>query len=151
VQAVGSQPLGTEMLRQYLNARQFKFSMDERERFRLLFSASEAYPVDLTIWLAAEGENHDILTMHCFCDRSLLDSEFDSALIACNRWNLEKRWPKAYCTLQPPWEVVLEMNVAISESVQAALVASILDGWMFGVHSFWQWIHAERILTPKMA
>lgn len=142
-------PFGPEVLRDYLHARGLRFLRDDEGGFRVDFGPSPEGPA-LTMWISAEGSEQDILTLRCFADQAIKDSEFDRALIAANRWNVEKRWPKAYCTQQPPWGIVLEMNLVIDHDVPADFVGETLDRWMYGANSFWEWVHAERILSPAV-
>ena len=99
---VGVRPFDRDMVRDHLDRNGLKFFVDQDGDYRVDFSAFSDAGYEITIWLTAEGTNEDIFVIRALAPNvSVPKTIWLDVMQACNTWNMEKRYPKAFLFLPP--------------------------------------------------
>ncbi len=100
-------------------------------------------PYDVN-WVINLHQPSQVVNFYAHGSRMIEDSEVGKAIMACNRWNAERRWPKVFVkkldagnkiVCQNSWD--FEKGVHL-ELLQEYLKVSIALSW-----AFYKWLTAE--------
>ncbi len=138
-----------DMIEKHLRARNLHFLRDSDGDFCVEFARDADSGRELTMWLMAQGKNQDIYTIRIDADRPFTRNDWGRAMMLCNTWNCDKRWPKAYLYVRD-WEkdqvgeIKLEDNVDLGVGVHQELLDDITSTIFTGACLFWEWMAKEQ-------
>jgi hypothetical protein len=150
---IGVQPFDRSMIRNHLEQQELKFLVDQDGDFRVDFAAFSDQGYELTVWLTAEGTNEDIFVVRTISNAQIPKTLWLDVMQACNKWNMEKRYPKAFLFVpNSPDELFGAIHLEGQFPLAAGVTQPILDEFINTVigtsFSFWEWIVESRLLVP---
>lgn len=119
------------LIRQYVEERNLRYLTDQDGDYVAILAMEEC-PQKLFTIFAASGVREDVFSITMRVEPSPEMSELE-ALRLVNRWNAQRRWPKAYHTedgFTLDWHIDLEMGIS------PALFADMCDTVMLAAHQF---------------
>ena len=137
------------MIENYLRDKNLKFLIDRDGDFRVEFGYDNDLGCDITVYFTAEGRSENVYTIRIFSDKRISKSDWGRAIMLCNTWNKDKRWPTAYLQVSNPdtdrtGKINLEYHLDLSQGIHQEL----LDDWTNTIIScgitFWTWAHQEQ-------
>ena len=148
---LGITPFERSMIKDHLDRFDLKSTVDADGDFRVEFAASEETGVDITFWLTAEGTNEDIFVVRAIGNVAVPKTIWPQVVWACNQWNLEKRYPKAYLMLPPNTDelfgqVHLEGQFPLSAGVTQPILDEFLTTIISTSFAFWEWVAENGVL-----
>lgn len=143
-------PFTRDMIKDYLEAQELNYLVDKDGDYRVDFRRDAELDVSLRCWIVAEGEKSEMLKVAVYSDRFFPKDRWGSAIMLCNTWNRDYRWPKAYVLIpetgngEPAAEIVLERQIDLEHGVHAELLDRFITGAIAGAITFWQWAVHEQ-------
>ena len=149
---MGVQPFDRAMIQDHLERNDLKFTTDEDGDFRVDFAPVAEGGPEISVWLTAEGANEDIFVIRVVANAAIPKTSWPGIVDACNRWNQEKRYPKAFLMIPVNVEelfapVHLEGQFPMSAGATQPMVDEFISTIIGTGFSFWQWLAEEGILT----
>ncbi len=137
------------MIEKFLKSRGLKYLIDQDGDYRVEFAYDPETQCELTIWLLAEGSAHDIYRVLAMSDKRIPKSDWGRAILACNTWNKEKRWPKAFLYVRDPNAdpfgfIHLEQQLPLDTGVHQEFLDHMTNMTIMGAHLFWKWAVSEQ-------
>lgn len=128
------------MISKVLDQMKMHYLTDSDGDFWLNFAYDPAIDGKVQIYLGAEGDGGDILACRGEISRTFELDRFDEILRACNRWNEEKRWPKAFVVTDQAKRlaVFIESQYGFRQGVFQAMVEDMITVFISGTHQFWK-------------
>lgn len=148
-QIVKLQAFGFAMIERYLNSARLRYSRPENDFFMIEFGYKDEWGCALTFVLSAEGDDESIYTIKCFSDRRIPMNSWVNALVLCNTWNNEWRYPRATLYIQDPEKsttgnMVLDFHVPIKPYIHQEFIDAISGSIIASCMRFWRWATIER-------
>src|SRR6185312_13136494 len=113
------------MIESCLRTNQMKFLRDNDGDFRVEFGFDDEMGCELTISLAAAGQQHDIFSMLIFTDKRIPNWDWNRVIQVCNEWNDTRRWPKAYLHVRDTSDstagILLEQSIDLEHGIHQEL------------------------------
>ena len=142
------QTFSRAMIENYLRKIDLRYLTDRDGDFHVAFSYEADYGGSLTYLIMVEGKSSSILAVRIISDRRIAKSDWGRAVMACNTWNRERRWPKAYLIADAAEDdtgkISLDLDVDLEQGVHQELLDEMLDSVFFGGGFFWKWAHQEQ-------
>jgi hypothetical protein len=136
------------MIEHFLQESDMRYFTDSDGDFLVQFSYDEELGCSLNMYFMASGDDAEIYYISARSDRRILKNDWEQALKACNAWNRERRWPKAYLRVDKATdasgEIVLESQIDLEQGVHQELLNSFSQTMIAGVGMFWKWAHQEQ-------
>ncbi|REJ38876.1 MAG: YbjN domain-containing protein [Microcystis flos-aquae TF09] len=137
------------MIESYLKDKDFNYLKDRDGDFQLTFRRDDKMGCELTFFFMAQGEEGSIYVITAFSDKPIPRSDWGKALMFCNTWNKEIRWPKAYLSASDPdndttGKIVLEEHIDLCEGIHQALLNDFTDTVLSTAIQFWQRAHQQE-------
>lgn len=148
----GISPISPEMIREHLTRNELKFFVDQDGDFRVDFAAFAEGAPSITIWLTIEGEHGDIFVVRVIGQQAIPKTLWPQAINACNQWNMEKRYPKAFLfipsdTAELFGQVHLEGQFPLAAGIAQPQLDEIISTLIATGFSFWQWVFETGALS----
>ena len=144
------EPFQRGMLESFLRRRQLRYLTDQDGDVHVSFGYDPNQGCSLRFLLMAAGSKENILAVRVWSDKRIPRSEWGRAVMACNTWNRENRWPKAYLETDDgdtdTGAISLDLDIPLAPGIHQELLDEILDVMFFGGGSFWEWAHKEHVL-----
>lgn len=143
------QPFNRSMIEKCLRSTSWRFLTDSEGDFVVEFRYDEETGVELEIFFEAEGSKGQIYVIRGHADKRIPKNDWNKALMVCNTWNKEKRWPKAYLYVRDPstdttGTIMLEENLDLETGIHQELLNDITLTAVAGMFGFWEWAHREQ-------
>ncbi len=137
------------MIERYLKTVGMRFLRDEDGDFLVQFGYSEPQGCELSLYFIAGGQKKDIYVLRAFSDKRIAKDEWSRAIMLCNTWNSERRWPKAYLEVKNPATdtfgmILLEEQIDLEKGIHQELFDDFSNTFVVTVGSFWKWAHQEK-------
>jgi hypothetical protein len=137
------------MIEKYLKGRSLKYLVDDEGDFRVGFAYDEETGCSMVFWLIAGGSKDQIYLVRCMTDKKIPRSDWQSAIMLCNSWNKETRWPKAYLYVKDQatdtvGEIYLEEQIDVGVGIHQELLEDFTDTVIGTANEFWKWAHKEK-------
>lgn len=137
------------MIERYLKQTGYKYLRDSDGDFHVNFHYEEDTGCELSILLCAEGKGSEIYSIRVLSDKRIPKSDWGRAIMLCNTWNKERRWPKAYLHVSDPAKdtvasIVLEQQIDLEKGIHQELLDHLTSSILLGGYVFWQWAHKEN-------
>lgn len=101
---------------------------------------------DLRFFLMASGSRNDVYTIYCVLPRRFrTGDDAVQAITLCNKWNRERRWPKAYARINEDGEarITLEQSLDLEMGIHQALLNDFTKLALATSIGFWEWLEEE--------
>ncbi len=143
------QKFDRSMIERYLKSRNLKYLVDSDGDYRVEFAYDESVGCGLKVLLIAAGPRHQIYQIVVLSDKRIPQKDWARAVMACNTWNKEKRWPKAYLYVADPSKdtvgmIMLEGQIDLEKGIHQELFNDFTDTIIATATSFWKWAHTEQ-------
>ncbi len=143
------QKLDYRMIEKYLKGRDLKYLRDSDGDYQVGFTYDEDFGCSLTVWLIVSGQSRDTYMVLVMSDKHIPKSDWARAIMLCNTWNKERRWPKAYLSVNNPdadtiGEIRLEHQIHLKMGIHQELLNDFTDMAISGAYLFWRWAHKEQ-------
>ncbi len=145
---MGIRPFDRDMIKEHLDTREMSYDTDDDGDFQFGLKVSEDEDgITLAIFLGAEGTNGDICVVRAIGMAAIPREMWMPVMSACNQWNLERRYPKAYLAVggdpsspEAQGEVHLESQFPLGAGVTQPLVDDLISETLSSALAFWQWM-----------
>lgn len=160
---VGIRPFDRDMIKDHLDSRDMQYEVDDDGDFQFGIKGSEEAELTLAVFLGAEGTNEDILVVRAVGMAAIPKDMWMPVMSACNQWNLERRYPKAYLAVggdptadDAHGEVHLEGQFPLGAGVTQPLVDDLISETVSSALGFWQWMpgwvqNAQQVTLEREA
>jgi hypothetical protein len=136
-----------EMIEKCLKDKDLKFMIDQDGDIALQFGEDEDTGLSYSIFLRA-GEDW-VYTIAFLSDHEIPKANWGKAVMACNEWNRNYRWPKASVVMDEETSIgraVLEGCIDLEDGVHQELLDEFTMIQIAGGMQFWRWITDEKKL-----
>jgi len=139
------------MIERFVRSKNWKFLRDNDGDFRVEFAYDQDTGCEMTVWLMAGGSKHNVYTVLVTADKHIAKSDWGRAIMLCNTWNKEKRWPKAFLHVRDPnsdtiGAIRLEGQIDLEQGIHQELFDDFTLTIISGANTFWEWAHKEQNL-----
>jgi hypothetical protein len=142
------QALDQAMIEAYLQHKEVIFLVDQDGDYRVGYTHDPEIGGALTIWLIRAGHQREIFCVRVTSDRHIPQWAWGKAVLLCNQWNADRRWPKAYLHYQASdaefGEIIMEGQFDLEEGIHTELFTSFTDTTVSASYQFWKWAHQEQ-------
>jgi hypothetical protein len=143
------QKISRDMLEAFAKEEKYEFSIDSDGDVSIPFSVDESSGAKLTCYLMLRGDEKDLYSVLIMADKRVPKVKWGRALIVCNEWNHDKRWPKAYLRTKDlaastEAEIRLESEISLHAGIHQELLSEFSRAAIASAFSFWKWAHTER-------
>ncbi len=143
------QPFKRSMIEKCLQSASLRFLRDSDGDFVVRFGYDERIGAELEIFFDAEGSEGQVYAIMCHTDKRIPKTDWGKAIMVCNTWNKQKRWPKAYLYVREPSTdttgmIVLEEYLSLEAGIHQELLDDYTLKAVSGMFQFWVWAHQEQ-------
>ena len=143
------QKFDRNMIERYLKSRSWKYLIDSDGDYRVEFAMDDEAGCELTVWLIMGGPNKEIYDCMIWSSRRVKKEEWGKAILMCNDWNKQKRWPKAYVYVRDRntdtvGDIRLEQQMDLETGIHQELFDDFTSTIISGAHAFWKWATKEQ-------
>jgi hypothetical protein len=131
------------MIEKYLKENDIKYLVDSDSDLVVQFAADEDTGIEHTIYLMMDGDVYEILFTGDF---KISKRDWAKAVMTCNEWNREKRWPKAVLSVdreKETGEIRLVGALDLEFGVHQELLDDFTHYHVAGGAAFWDWVTGE--------
>lgn len=137
------------MIENYLKKKKINFLRDRDDDFIVNFSYDEDTGCEMSVLLMVGGEKNNIYTVQVVPDKVIPKSQWGNALMLCNTWNKERRWPKVYLKIanletDTTTKIILEEHIDLGEGIHQELLDDYTDTVLATAFAFLKWMHQEK-------
>ncbi len=136
------------MIERSLRASQMKFLRDSDGDFIVQFGYSDDMGCELDVYLIVGGRQADIYNVMGMSNMRIPKNDWGRAVMLCNTWNKEKRWPKAYLNVKDPNDatatIIVEQQIDLEKGIHQELLDDFTLTMISGMLHFWEWAHKEQ-------
>ncbi len=143
----GVVPFSRGLIERYVQHEELKFLKDSDGDYVIPYGYSDGLGCALRFLLMATGQNEEIYAVVVHSDRRIPREDWGKAILLCNTWNTEKRWPKAYLKYnedESTGSIILEEQIDLEDGVHPELFDAYTRRVMACAVSFWEWAHEEQ-------
>lgn len=135
---VGNMPtverISESRLRRVLDRLKFRHRIDEDGDIVGILEADEDCPYNVVWFVRLLGENKDVLVIQLYGGREVSERDQGRAVLACNKWNNEMLWPKAYLSTGSEARIGGEEAISLSAGIHDELLSDFIKnvlsaGW----------------------
>jgi hypothetical protein len=142
------EPLSKSMVEKFLKSTSWRYLVDRDGDYLLQFGHSNNWGCDLDIYLTIAGQRSDVLSMYATPGHRIPSERWAEALVTCNEWNLEKRWPKAAFRAGDSRDATgsffLQLALDLEQGVHQELLDDTITVFISGADSFCRWAHESK-------
>lgn len=134
------------MVETYLKRLDLRYMTDSDGDLVVQFGEDDDTGLEYTIFFCHQGDVYAILFL---ADRKFQKAEWGRAVMACNEWNREKRWPKAILYIDQEkgtGDIRLEGYLDLEHGIHQELLDDFTNYHVMGGASFWDWAYQESKL-----
>lgn len=139
-------PFDHSVIETYLLEQDLNYLKDRDGDFQVRFNYDEDLGCALTIWFIM---TNSIYRVQAVTDKPIPRQDWGKALMLCNTWNQNKRWPKAYLNIKDPETdqngfIMLEEHIDLAEGIHQELFNDWTRTVISAASSFWMWANKEQ-------
>src|SRR5579883_3502039 len=138
------QSFSRKMIQNYLDSTDLRYLINREGDFIIEFAYDAEIDAELTFSLLAGGTNNQIYVITCHSNKRYGREEWPRIVYLCNRWNAERRWPKAYLYVKDPkvdqeGVILLEEQLDLEKGVHQELLSDFTETVISAGSKFWIW------------
>jgi hypothetical protein len=138
------------MIQAFLKSSGLKYLTDSDGDYVVEFSYNPDLDCELSYWFIVGGKDRDIYRVAVHTNKRLAQQQIGQAIVLCNEWNRERRWPKAYVNLVDSsgvsyGEIILEEQLNLEAGIHQELLNTFTLTVMVTGESFWKWANEQGI------
>jgi hypothetical protein len=143
------EPFNRRMIEKFLKSVGWNYMTTRNGDFVVQFTRDEDSGREMTFLFVADGDEKEILLIRIHADLNVPKKDWGRALMTCNTWNRNYRWPTAYLGVEDPdrdktGEIVLERQIDLSSGVHQELLNDFVFRTFAAGSKFWEWAHQEQ-------
>lgn len=143
------QKFDRNMIERSLQSVSLKFLKDNDGDYLVQLGYSDEMGCELDIMLMASGQQDDVYYMRGQSNKRIPRNDWGRAVMLCNTWNKERRWPKAYLYVKDPNTdatglIILEQQFDLEQGIHQELFNDFTRVAIASMLSFWEWAHKEQ-------
>ncbi len=134
---------GRPMIETYLGAHELKYLVDSDGDLVVQFETDENTGIEYTVFFVMREHIYAILFMG---DRKIGKADWGRAVMACNEWNRDKRWPTAVLYIDQEsgtGQIRLEGHLDLEQGIHQELFNDFTNYHVMGGAAFWDWVTKE--------
>ena len=136
------------MIEEYLQAKDLRYLTDNDGDFEVRFGYDDGWGCELTVNFETQNEG-EIYCVRVWSNKRIPRSDWGRALMLCNTWNIERRWPKMFLYYTDLDEdqtavIVAEGQVDLGDGTHPDFIDTFTSSIVSGSFSFWKWAHDEK-------
>lgn len=144
------QKFDRSMVQRFLQTSGLKYLVDSDGDFVAEFGYDPALDCELSFWFIVGGPDHDIYRVAAKSNKRISQSDWARAVMLCNEWNRDRRWPKAYLTIHesgtlPYGDIMLEEQIDLEKGIHQELLDDFSLTVMATANAFWKWAKEQGI------
>ena len=152
---IGVQPFDRDMIKNHLERNDLKHLVDQDGDLRVDFAAFDDSGYEFSVWLTAEGTNEDIFVIRALANARVPKTQWPVVTAFCNKWNMEKRYPKAFLWIPDDTEqlfgaIHLEGQFPLAAGVTQMILDEFISTIIGTSFSFWEAVSTERLLADPV-
>jgi len=136
------------MLENSLKSTNLRYLTDRDGDIVLQFGHGDHWGCDLNLYLTVAGQNADVLSMYALPGHHITMERLGDALMACNEWNLDRRYPKAALRTgtaeDSSGRFFLQMAFDLEKGIHQELLDDTVVVFVMGVDQFCRWLHDSK-------
>jgi hypothetical protein len=138
------------MVEKYLRNAGLNFLRDSDGDFLVQFAYDDDIGCKLSCYLLLEGAAKEIYCVRVIADKRISRNVWGQAVMLCNTWNKEKRWPKAFLYVKDAasdqyGQVMLEEQIDLEEGIHQELLNDFTFTVISGANTFWEWAKPQGL------
>jgi len=137
-----------ELIEAYLRRKNLKFLVDSDGDYRVDYAYDEECGCEMTVWMILGGSKKDIYCVRVNTDKRIAQRDWGKAVLICNQWNKEKRWPKAFLYYRDAeaehGDILLEGQIDLEQGIHQELFDDFTNTVIATAFQFWKWAHEEK-------
>jgi len=139
------------MIERYLKEVGLRYLIDNDGDYIVQFAEDSDFNGELSVLFGRGGNKKDVYYVRVYCNKTIPKTRFADALLLCNRWNKERRWPKAFLNTRDTGDttkgdIVLELQIDLEKGIHQALFNDFTNTVISGAIQFWRWAVQEQKL-----
>jgi len=136
------------MIERYLQGKSLRFMVDADGDFRVEFAHDRECDCELTVWFIAGGPKKDVYCVRVNSNKHIPQRDWGKAVLICNQWNKERRWPKAFLYYRDSeaehGDILLEGQIDLEQGIHQELFDDFTNTVIATAFQFWKWAHEEK-------
>ena len=137
------------MLERAFNKYEISFLRDNIGDYLIDGGYSDDWGCSLKFWFCIEGEEKNLLAVRIYSDRRIPKSQWNTALILCNMWNNQMRWPKSCLYVEDSFKsttgtIQLDHHLDLTGGTTQGLIDNAVSNIIRGGIRFWNWAIQEQ-------
>lgn len=143
------QTFNRNMIEKYLKSKELNYFRDSDDDLLIQIGYDDDYGCKLTFYFMISGTAENIYAIRVFSDKRIPKSDWGRAIMLCNTWNQEKRWPKAFLDVKKPDSdttatIQLNYDIDLQQGIHQELFDDMTETIIRGGMLFWEWAHKEQ-------
>jgi hypothetical protein len=136
------------MIEAVVQAKNIEYHTDIDGDISIELAEEATYGYRLTAHCLAVGPAQSIYCVRVVANKAIPQLEWGRAILLCNSWNRDHRWPKAYLHYasmeSAVGEIILEGQLDLERGVIHEQMVDFTDGQIACALQFWAWAHQQH-------
>lgn len=137
------------MIKRILEKRGFNYSVDERGDYQVRFDFDSELGCEVLMIFSAVGEHNKAYHIQILNSKQIQKEKWGKAMMACNRWNSQWLWPRAYLQFDDSdaataGEIVLDASIDLKAGVHQELLETFTNNVAASAADFLEWLQKEQ-------
>jgi hypothetical protein len=142
------QTFSRTMIETCLKSTNLRYLTDRDGDSVLQFGHADHWGCDLDLYITAAGQNGDVLSMFAMPGHRVPLERMGDALMACNEWNVDRRYPKAALRTgnaeDGSGRFFLQLAFDLEKGIHQELLNDTVAVFIMAVDQFCRWLHDEK-------
>lgn len=131
-----------DMIKTYLKKNEIKrYLQDSEGDLVIKFGYDKRIDCELTVYLMVSGSKKNIYSISVRSDKRIPKKLWDQAVLLCNQWNLQSRWPTACFSLRNTEDkygsIFLEYHLDLDAGIHQQLLDNVTSQVISAGYRFW--------------
>lgn len=135
------------MIETFIQTKSLPYHTDNDGDICLELIEETTYGCKLSAYCLALGPKQNIYCVRVVSNKPIPQLEWGRAILLCNSWNRDNRWPKAYLNYinmdSAVGEIILEGQIDLEHGISVEQFADFTDGQIATALQFWTWFHQQ--------
>jgi Putative bacterial sensory transduction regulator len=137
------------MIERFIKSNGWGYSVDRDGDLKIEFKYDDEIGSEMTFHFILGGQNKSIYTLRSVTNKFVPKNNLGQALIICNLWNRDHRWPNAYLYYENESNdsragfMILERHLNLEVGIHQELFDTITDDTLSAAYLFWKKVYQE--------